>query len=123
MSWLRKSSLYVIWKIQKIVKCAVVNIWVGVIIRVVLIVGLFFLIQSCGVKYYLKCVIVKDLMILELVVLILDIIVVIENKVIYDILVFQQYDIIKIERDGVRVELKCLYDIIQITAECLLDII
>lgn len=104
-------------------KRAVANIWVGAIIRAVLIVGLLFLTQSCGAKYHLKRAIAKDPTILESVALTLDTIVVTENKAIHDTLVLQQYDTIKIERNGVRVELKRLYDTIQITAECLPDTI
>lgn len=123
MSWLRKSSLHVTWKTQKIVKRAAVNLWVGAIIRAVLIVGLLFLTTACGAKYHLKRAVAKDPTILESVALKLDTIVVTENKAIHDTLVLQQYDTIKIERNGVRVQLKRLYDTIQITAECLPDTI
>lgn len=104
-------------------KRAVVNLWAGAIIRAVLIVGLLFLTTACGARYHLKRAIAKDPTILESVAVKVDTMVITENKAIHDTLILQQYDTIKIERNGVRVQLKRLYDTIQITAECLPDTI
>ena len=104
-------------------KRAVVNLWAGAIIRAVLIVGLLFLTTACGARYHLKRAIAKDPTILESVAVKVDTMVITENKAIHDTLILQQYDTIKIERNGVRVEIKRLYDTLHIEAECLPDTI
>lgn len=104
-------------------KRAVANLWVNAILRAVLITGLLFLTTACGARYHLKRAIAKDPTILDSVVLKMDTTIITENKALHDTLVLQQYDTIKIERNGVRVQLRRMYDTIQVTAECLPDTI
>jgi hypothetical protein len=101
----------------------VANIWAGAIIRAVLIIGLLFLTQACGARYHLKRAIAKDPTILDSVAVKVDTMVITESKAIHDTLVLKQYDTIEIKRDGVRVEIKRLYDTLHIEAECLPDTI
>ena len=101
----------------------VVRKWVSGIIRAVLIVGLLFLTQGCGARWHLKRAIAKDPTILDSVAVKVDTTIVTEIKAIHDTLVLKQYDTIKIERNGVRVQIKRLYDTLHIEAECLPDTI
>lgn len=97
--------------------------WVSAVVRAVLIVGLLFLTQGCGAKYHLKRAIAKDPTILDSVAVRVDTTIITENKLIQDTLVLKQYDTIEIQRNGVRVQLKRLYDTLHIEAECLPDTI
>lgn len=104
-------------------KRAVVNIWVGAIIRAVLIVGLLFLTQGCGAKWHLNRAIAKDPTLLDSVALKVDTIVITENKALRDTIILQEYDTITLERNSVRIKLNRLYDTLRIDAECLPDTI
>lgn len=97
--------------------------WVSAVVRAVLIVGLLFLTQGCGAKYHLKRAIAKDPTILDSVAVRVDTTIITENKLIQDTLVLKQYDTIEIQRNGVRVQIKRLYDTLHIEAECLPDTI
>lgn len=97
--------------------------WVEAITRAVLITGLLFLLQGCGARWHLSRAIAKDPTILDRKEIVLDTIIITENKAIRDTFFLKMVDTIKIERDGVRVELTKLYDTIQISAECLPDTI
>jgi len=101
----------------------VANIWASAVIRAVLIVGLLFLTQGCGARWHLKRAIAKVPTILDSVAVKVDTTIVTEIKAIHDTLVLKQYDTIKIERNGVRVQIKRLYDTLHIEAECLPDTI
>ena len=81
------------------------------------------LLQSCGAKYHLKRAIAKDPTILDSVVVQVDTTVITQKEEIRDTLIFEQIDTIKIEKDGVRVELKRFYDTIMVDVECLPDTI
>lgn len=91
--------------------------------RGAVLIGLLFLTQGCGARWHLKRAVAKDPAILEQVAVKVDTIVVTEVKSVQDTLVLNQYDTIKIERNGVRIELKRIHDTIQVTAECLPDTI
>jgi len=79
--------------------------------------------QGCGARWHLKRAIAKDPTILDSVAVKVDTTIVTEIKAIHDTLVLKQYDTIKIERNGVRVQIKRLYDTLHIEAECLPDTI
>lgn len=104
-------------------KRVAVNLWVGAIIRAVLIVGLLFLAQGCGAKYHLKRAIAKDPTLLDSVALKVDTIIITENKALRDTIILQEYDTITLERNSVRIKLNRLYDTLRIDAECLPDTI
>jgi len=91
--------------------------WRKVKIGAVLI-GLLFLTTACGAKWHLNRAIAKDPTILDRKEIVLDTIVITENKLLTDTLVLREYDTIKIEKDGVRVSLNRLYDTIQVEVEC-----
>jgi len=96
--------------------------WVVTKTRAVLI-GLLFLTTGCGAKWHLNRAIAKDPTILDRKEIVLDTIVITENKLLTDTLVLREYDTIKIEKDGVRVSLNRLYDTIQVEVECPSDTI
>jgi hypothetical protein len=109
-------------KTLKIVKLAVRK-WVSGIVRAVLIVGLLFLATGCGAKWHLNRAIAKDPTILEQAVVKLDTMVITENKLVSDTLILNQYDTIEIVKEGVKIQLKRLYDTIQVDVECPADTI
>jgi hypothetical protein len=107
---------------QRIVKRAD-HKWVSVITQAVLAIGLLFLTTGCGARYHLKRAIAKDPTILESVAVKVDTMVITENKAVHDTLILQQYDTIKIERNGLRIKINRVYDTIMVDAECLPDTI
>ena len=87
------------------------------------IVGVVFLLQSCGAKYHLNRAIAKDPEILNSVAVKVDTTIITENKTIRDTLILERHDTITIERNAVRVQIKRINDTIVVDAECLPDTI
>jgi len=73
---------------------------------------------SCGAKYHLNRAIAKDPTILDSVVLKWDTTIVTEKQEIRDTLILQMVDTIRIEKDGIRVDLRRSYDTIEVNVEC-----
>ena len=74
--------------------------------------------MSCGAKYHLNRAIAKDPTILDSVVLKWDTTIVTEKQEIRDTLILQMVDTIRIEKDGIRVDLRRSYDTIEVNVEC-----
>jgi len=102
---------------QKNVK-PVVRKWVSAVIRAVLIVGLLFLTQGCGAKYHLKRAIAKDPTILDSVVLKVDTTIITQIEEVRDTLILREIDTITLERNGVRIDLRRVYDTIEVDVQC-----
>ena len=102
---------------QKNVK-PVVRKWVSGIIRAVLIVGLLFLTQGCGAKYHLNRAIAKDPSILDSVVLKVDTTIITQIQEVRDTLILREIDTITLERNGVRIDLRRVYDTIEVDVQC-----
>ena len=91
-----------------------------VIIRAVLI-GLLFC--SCGAKYHLNRAIAKDPQILDSVALKVDTTIVIQKEEVRDTLILQEIDTIRIIKEGIRIDVRRLYDTIEVDVECPADTI
>ena len=102
---------------QKNVK-PVVRKWVSGIIRAVLIVGLLFLTQGCGARYHLNRAIAKDPTILDSVVLKVDTTIITQIQEVRDTLILREIDTITLERNGVRIDLRRVYDTIEVDVQC-----
>ena len=102
---------------QKNVK-PVVRKWVSGIIRAVLIVGLLFLTQGCGAKWHLNRAIAKDPTILDSVVLKVDTTIITQIEEVRDTLILREIDTITLERNGVRIDLRRVYDTIEVDVQC-----
>ena len=102
---------------QKNVK-PVVRKWVSGIIRAVLIVGLLFLTQGCGAKWHLNRAIAKDPTILDSVVLKVDTTIITQIQEVRDTLILREIDTITLERNGVRIDLRRVYDTIEVDVQC-----
>jgi hypothetical protein len=100
------------------VKRVVVNLWAGAIIRAVLIIGLLFLTQGCGARWHLDRAIAKDPQILDSVALRLDTIIITEKEAVRDTLILEKVDSIRIVKEGIRIDLRRLYDTIEVEVEC-----
>jgi len=96
----------------------VVRKWVSGIIRAVLIVGLLFLTQGCGARYHLNRAIAKDPTILDSVVLKVDTTIITQIQEVRDTLILREIDTITLERNGVRIDLRRVYDTIEVDVQC-----
>jgi len=96
----------------------VVRKWVSGIIRAVLIVGLLFLTQGCGAKWHLNRAIAKDPTILDSVVLKVDTTIITQIEEVRDTLILREIDTITLERNGVRIDLRRVYDTIEVDVQC-----
>ena len=92
--------------------------WVSAVVRAVLIVGLLFLTQGCGAKYHLKRAIAKDPTILDSVVLKVDTTIITQIEEVRDTLILREIDTITLERNGVRIDLRRVYDTIEVDVQC-----
>ena len=91
-----------------------------IVIRAVLI-GLLF--WSCGAKYHLNRAIAKDPQILDSVALKVDTLIITQKEEVRDTLILQKIDTITLERNGVRIDLRRVYDTIEVDVECPSDTI
>ena len=90
--------------------------------RAVLI-GLLFLLQGCGARYHLNRAIAKDPQILDSVVLKVDTLIITQKEEVRDTLILQKIDTITLERNGVRIDLRRVYDTIEVDVQCPSDTI
>ncbi len=91
--------------------------------RGAVLIGLLFLAQGCGAKYHLRRAIAKDPTILESVVVKVDTIIITQKEEIRDTLILQEIDTIRIIKEGIRIDLRRLYDTIEVDVQCPSDTI
>lgn len=91
-----------------------------VVTRAVLI-GLLF--WSCGAKYHLNRAIAKDPQILDSVALKVDTLIITQKEAVRDTLILEKIDTITLERNGIRIDLRRVYDTIEVDVECPSDTI
>ena len=96
--------------------------WELIKTRAVLI-GLLFLLQGCGARYHLNRAIAKDPRILDSVVLKVDTLIITQKEEIRDTLILQKIDTITLERNGIRIDLRRVYDTIEVDVQCPSDTI
>ena len=87
------------------------------------LIGLFFLLQGCGAKYYLNRAIAKDPTILDSVALKVDTLIITQKEEVRDTLILQKIDTITLERNGIRIDLRRVYDTIEVDVQCPSDTI
>tara|TARA_B100001059_G_scaffold199447_1_gene205802 strand:+ start:9035 stop:9442 length:408 start_codon:yes stop_codon:yes gene_type:complete len=90
------------------------------VIRAVLI-GLLF--WSCGAKYHLNRAIAKDPQILDSVALKVDTLIITQKEEVRDTLILEKVDTITLERNGIRIDLRRVYDTIEVDVQCPSDTI
>jgi len=91
-----------------------------IVTRAVLI-GLLF--WSCGAKYHLNRAIAKDPQILDSVALKVDTLIITQKEAVRDTLILEKIDTITLERNGIRIDLRRVYDTIEVDVECPSDTI
>ena len=91
--------------------------------RGAVLIGLLFLLQGCGAKYYLNRAIAKDPTILDSVVLKVDTLIITQKEEVRDTLILQKIDTITLERNGIRIDLRRVYDTIEVDVQCPSDTI
>lgn len=91
--------------------------------RGAVLIGLLFLLQGCGAKYHLNRAIAKDPSILDSVVLKVDTLIITQKEAVRDTLILQKIDTIRIIKEGIRIDLRRLYDTIEVDVECPADTI
>jgi len=91
-----------------------------IVIRAVLI-GLLF--WSCGAKYHLNRAIAKDPQILDSVALKVDTLIITQKEEVRDTLILEKVDTITLERNGIRIDLRRVYDTIEVDVQCPSDTI
>ena len=96
--------------------------WELIKTRAVLI-GLLFLLQGCGARFYLNRAIAKDPRILDSVVLKVDTLIITQKEEVRDTLILQKIDTITLERNGIRIDLRRVYDTIEVDVQCPSDTI
>jgi hypothetical protein len=96
--------------------------WELIKTRAVLI-GLLFLLQGCGARFYLNRAIAKDPTILDSVVVKVDTVIITQKQVVRDTLVLKTIDTLKLIKEGVRIDIRRSYDTIQVDVECPSDTI
>jgi len=96
--------------------------WELIKTRAVLI-GLLFLLQGCGARYHLNRAIAKDPQILDSVVLKVDTLIITQKEEVRDTLILQKIDTITLERNGIRIDLRRVYDTIEVDVQCPSDTI
>ena len=87
------------------------------------LIGLLFLLQGCGAKYYLNRAIAKDPTILDSVALKVDTLIITQKEEVRDTLILQKIDTITLERNGIRIDLRRVYDTIEVDVQCPSDTI
>ena len=98
------------------------SMWELIKTRAVLI-GLLFLLQGCGARYHLNRAIAKDPRILDSVVLKVDTLIITQKEEVRDTLILQKIDTITLERNGIRIDLRRVYDTIEVDVQCPSDTI
>ena len=96
--------------------------WELIKTRAVLI-GLLFLLQGCGARYHLNRAIAKDPRILDSVALKVDTLIITQKEEVRDTLILQRIDTITLERNGIRIDLRRVYDTIEVDVQCPSDTI
>ncbi len=96
--------------------------WELIKTRAVLI-GLLFLLQGCGARYHLNRAIAKDPRILDSVALKVDTLIITQKEEVRDTLILQKIDTITLERNGIRIDLRRVYDTIEVDVQCPSDTI
>ena len=96
--------------------------WELIKTRAVLI-GLLFLLQGCGARFYLNRAIAKDPTILDSVVVKVDTVIITQKQVVRDTLVLKSIDTLRLIQKGVRIDIRRSYDTIQVDVECPSDTI
>ena len=96
--------------------------WQLIKTRAVLI-GLLFLLQGCGARYHLNRAIAKDPRILDSVALKVDTLIITQKEEVRDTLILQKIDTITLERNGIRIDLRRVYDTIEVDVQCPSDTI
>ena len=96
--------------------------WELIKTRAVLI-GLLFLLQGCGARFYLNRAIAKDPTILDSVALKVDTLIITQKEEVRDTLILQKIDTITLERNGIRIDLRRVYDTIEVDVQCPSDTI
>ena len=91
--------------------------------RGAVLIGLLFLLQGCGAKYHLNRAIAKDPTILDSVVLKVDTLIITQKEAVRDTLILQKIDTITLERNGIRIDLRRVYDTIEVDVQCPSDTI
>ena len=91
--------------------------------RGAVLIGLLFLLQGCGAKWHLNRAIAKDPTILDSVVLKVDTLIITQKEEFRDTLILQEIDTIRIVKEGIRIDLRRLYDTIEVDVECPADTI
>ena len=91
--------------------------------RGAVLIGLLFLAQGCGAKYHLNRAIAKDPKILDSIVLKVDTIIITQKEEIRDTLILHKIDTITLERNGIRIDLRRVYDTIEVDVQCPSDTI
>ena len=91
--------------------------------RGAVLIGLLFLLQGCGAKYYLNRAIAKDPTILDSVVLKVDTLIITQKEEVRDTLILEKIDTITLERNGIRIDLRRVYDTIEVDVQCPSDTI
>jgi len=87
------------------------------------LIGLLFLLQGCGAKWHLNRAIAKDPTILDSVVLKVDTLIITQKEEVRDTLILQKIDTITLERNGIRIDLRRVYDTIEVDVQCPSDTI
>ena len=87
------------------------------------LIGLLFLLQGCGAKWHLNRAIAKDPRILDSVVLKVDTLIITQKEEVRDTLILQKIDTLRIIKEGIRIDLRRLYDTIEVDIECPADTI
>ena len=95
----------------------------GVIKTRAVLIGLLFLLQGCGARYYLNRAIAKDPTILDSVAVKVDTVIITQKQVVRDTLVLKSIDTLKLIKEGVRIDIRRSYDTIQVDVECPSDTI
>ena len=91
--------------------------------RGAVLIGLLFLLQGCGARFYLNRAIAKDPTILDSVVVKVDTVIITQKQVVRDTLVLKTIDTLKLIKEGVRIDIRRSYDTIQVDVECPSDTI
>lgn len=87
------------------------------------IISVALLLQSCGAQWHLKRAIAKDPTIVQERTERIDTVIITEEKAIRDTIVLKTIDTTRIERNGVRIQIRRIHDTIQVEAQCLPDTI
>jgi len=87
------------------------------------LISIALLLQSCGAQWHLKRAIAKDPTIAQERSIKIDTVLITEEKTVRDTIVLKRIDTTRIERKGVRIEIRRIHDTIQINAQCLPDTI